>query len=367
MKVTCDREKLREALAVVHGVVPTKNAKPILENVCFVAGDDGLELIGTDQEVSARIRLDDVEVAVPGTIAVPARVAFDFVRDLSGETVTLDATSGTSCRLTSGADTCELVVADAREFPEVPEFDAAGAITLQGGGFTRLVGRTAFAAAREPGRYAMHGVLVLIGADQLSLIATDGRRMSMASHPVDVNGAPPRSAIVPTKGMQLFCRVIQDPLDQVSFVVGENQVGLRTRNAQMFARLIDGEFPRYEAVVPASCSNVLEADVEMLGRKLRLVANVSGNETRAVRLRVRSGELELHGHAAGKGTATANLEVDFKGEQAEIAFNPDYVLDGLKNGDGDRVRLEFNSHNSPGKFVLGENHIYIVMPITIDR
>lgn len=366
MKVTCDREKLREGLAIVNGVVPTKNTKPILENVYFVATDHALELVGSDQEVSVRYRIDDVTVADPGPALVPARVAYDFVRDLSGETVTLDSTSGTKCTLTSGPDRCELVVADPEEYSVIPRFEEQDSISIQGGSFTRLVSRTAFAAAREPGRYAMHGVLVLLADDRLTLIGTDGRRLSKASVAVDMAGAAPRQAIVPTKGMHLFCRVIQDPLDQVRFVFRDNQVGLRSRNAETFARLIDGEFPRYEAVIPAHCSHAFEADPELLGRKLRLVANVSGDEHRSVRLRVRPGELELYGRASGRGAATANLEVDYKGEETEIAFNPEFVLEGLKNGDSDRVRLEFENRTSPGKFVLGEDHIYIVMPITFE-
>jgi len=366
MKVTCDREKLREGLGIVNGVVPTKSAKPILENVYLVATDQALELVGSDQEVSVRYRIDEVEVHDPGPALVPARVAFDFVRDLSGETITLDTSSGTRCVLTSGTDRCELVLADHEEYSLPPRFDDADSISIQGGNFTRLVGRTAFAAAREPGRYAMHGVLVVLADDRLTMIGTDGRRLSKASVPVDTNSGPARQAIVPTKGVQLFCKVIQDPLDQIRFVFRDNMVGMRSRKAETFARLIDGEFPRYEAVIPTECNHVLEADPELLGRKLRLVANVSGDEQRAVRLRVRAGELELYGRSSGRGNATANLEIDYKGEDTEIAFNPDFVLEGLKNGDNDRVRLEFESRTSPGKFILGEDHIYIVMPITFD-
>jgi len=366
MKVTCDREKLREGLAIVNSVVPSKSTKPILENVYLVATDRALELVGSEQEVSVRYRIEDVTVEDPGPALVPARVAFDFVRDLSGETITLDTGSGTRCIVTSGSDQCELVMADPEEYSVIPRFDEQGSTSIQGGNFTRLVGRTAFAAAKEPGRYSMHGLLVLLGDDRMTVIGTDGRRLSKISTAVDTRGAAAQSAIVPTKGMQLFCRVIQDPLDQVRFVIRDNQVGLRTKNAETFARIIDGDFPRYETVIPAHCSHALEADPELLARKLRLVANVSGDDQRAVRLRARSGELELFGRATGRGAATANLEVDYKGEDTEIAFNPDFVLEGLKNGDSDRVRLEFENRSSPGKFVLGEDHIYIVMPITFD-
>jgi DNA polymerase-3 subunit beta len=365
MKVLCDRERLREGLAVANTVIPTKSTKPILSNVCLVATEDGLELVGTDLEVALRYRIEDVKVTEPGTAVLPARVTFEFVRDLSGETVQLDS-SGGNCTISGGADSCELVTSDPEEFPVVSHFDEAGAVSIQGGTFAALVGRTVFAAAREQGRYAMHGVLMTIDDAGLRLVATDGRRLAVASSPIEAPDPLPKPCIVPTKALQLFCRAIHDPLDQIKLSFSSNQIGMKTPQAEIFARLLDGEFPRYSAVIPTETSNRIEADAELLGRKIRLVANVTGDEARAVRLSLDKGHLELFGQSAGRGEATAHLEVEFKGSQAEIAFNPDYVIDGLKNCESGAVTLEFNEKTSPGKFTLGENYVYVVMPITID-
>lgn len=366
MKVLCDREKLREGLAVANNVIPSKTTKAVLANVCLVATDDALELVGTDLDVAVRYRIaDGIKVEEPGMVVVPARVTLDFVRDLSGETVTIEA-GETRCELKSGEDSCELVMADPDEFPVVQRFDEDGSASIQAGTFTTLVNRTAFAAAREQGRYAMHGVLTEVEDGLLRLVATDGRRLAVASAPIDAPRPPGQPVIVPTRGMQLFCRVIRDSLDQVRLSIGDNQIGFKTPDAEVFTRLIDGEFPRYAAVIPPESSNRVEADAELFARKLRLVANVTGEEARAVRLSLRDGHMELFGQSAGRGEAHANMEVDFKGAKAEIAFNPDYVLDGLKNCESGVVRLEFNEKTSPGKFTLGESYVYVVMPITID-
>jgi len=366
MKVICDREKLREGLALANNVIPAKSTKPVVENVCLVATDSALELVGTDMEVSLRYCIDDVKVEDPGTAVIPARVAFDFVRDLSGETITLEI-KGNTCTIKSGADTCELVTVDPDEFPVVARFDGENAITMQGGSFAKLVEQTAFAAAREPGRYAMHGVLAELEGDTLRMIATDGRRLALSETPVDGSGCEAGTqSIVPTRGMQMFCRAISDPLDQVQLQFGETKVGLKTKNAEVFARLIDGEFPRYAAVIPSETTRHMEADRVLLAKKLRLVANVTGDEARAVKLKMTKNQLEVFGQSAGRGEATAHMEVDYKGDDAEIAFNPDYVLDGLKNCTLDTLSLEFTEHTSPGKFQLGEGYVYVVMPITVD-
>ena len=152
MKFLCNREKLREGLAVANGVIPAKSTKPVLENVCLVATDTGLELLGTDLEVSLRYMIDDVEVSDPGTVVIPARVALDFIRDLSSETVSMELGDDENITIQGGEDSCELVTVDPDEYPVISRFDEDGAFSVQGGNLTRLVGQTAFAAAREGGR-----------------------------------------------------------------------------------------------------------------------------------------------------------------------------------------------------------------------
>lgn len=365
MKVLCDREQLREGLAVVTSVIPLKSARPAIENVYLVAQDDALELVGTDLDVAVRYRISDVKVEEPGTALVPARVTADFVRDLAGETVKL-RTKGDNFVVESGDDRCELPTVDPDEFPVIARFPDSGSLPIQAGQFTRLVGRTAFAAAREAGRYAMHGLLTEIEGDEIRMVATDGRRLVLAAAAIEAASETPRRAIVPTKGMQMFCKVIDDPLERVYLHFGESQFGLKTSKAEVFARLIDGDFPRYQAVIPASTQNMFEADAASLHQKLKLVANVTSVDTRAVKLAIAKDRLTIHGRSAAMGEATAHLDIKFEGKPVEIAFNPDYLVDGLKNCELPTVRFEYNERNNPGKFTLGEKYTYIVMPITID-
>ena len=365
MKILCEREKLREALAVTTSVIPTKSTRAAVENVCLVATDQALELVGTDLDVAVRYRIEEVKVEEPGTALIPARVATDFVRDLGADTVTL-MTQGDNFLIESGSDRCELTTVDPDEYPVVARFDEEGCLSVLAATFTRLVGRTSFAAAREAGRYAMHGILTEVEKDELSMVATDGRRLAVSSAGIEQDGIPAKRAIVPTKGMQFFCRVMDDPTELVKVQFGENQFCLKTSKAEVFARLIDGEFPRYQAVIPASTENSLQADTDLFMKKLRLVANVTSPDTRAVRLSVGKEELTIFGRSAATGEATAQMPIEFSGNPGDIAFNPDYLLDGLKNCETETVMLEFNDRTSPGKFTLGENYTYIVMPITID-
>lgn len=365
MKLLCDRERLREGLALVGGVIPNKSTRPAIENMLLVATDDALELVGTDLEVAVRYRIDDVKVGEPGTALVPSRVFTDFVRDLSGETVNLSMTSN-HIEVSSGADRCELPISDPEEFPVVARFTDEGALSIQGGSFTRLVSRTSFAIAKEQGRYAMHGILTLIEDQVLRMVATDGRRLAVASTPIDSPASPPSKAILPAKGAQAFCRLVTDDLEQIELHIDENQMGIRTKRGEIFARLIDGEFPRYAAVIPTDPANRVEADGESLTRKIKLVSNVTTQDARAVKLVIKGQKLELTGRSTTSGQATSEMEVHFGGDEAEIAFNPDFLLEGIRHCETDMVALEFNDRTSPGKFTLGENYVYVVMPITVD-
>jgi len=365
MKVLCRRDKLREGLVITTSVIPVKSTRPAVENVYLVATDDALELVGTDLDVAVRYRIEDVKVQEPGTALIPARVAADFVRDLDCETVTLRS-KGDAFLIENGEDRCQLSTVDPDEYPVVARFGEDEAVSLLAATFTRLVSRTGFAAAREAGRYAMHGILTQVEKDEIKMIATDGRRLAMASAGLEDDRHVALKAIVPTKGMNLFCRVMDDPTELVQVSFGESQMCLKTSKAEVFARLIDGDFPRYQAVIPSATENLLSADTATLSQKLKLVANVTSPDTRAVRLSVDKGELTVFGRSASTGEATAHMSVDFEGKPGDIAFNPDYLIDGLKNCETETVRLEFNEKTSPGKFTLGENYIYIVMPITID-
>ncbi|MSR61790.1 MAG: DNA polymerase III subunit beta [Planctomycetes bacterium] len=368
MKVLCARERLREGLTVVTSVIPLKSTRPAIENVCLVASDDMLELVGTDLDVAVRYRVADVKVEEPGTALIPARVAADFVRDLTGDTVRLRSKgNGEGFVIESGPDDrCELTTVDPDEYPVVARFIEEGSLPVLGAKFTRLVARTSFAAAREAGRYAMHGILTELEGDELRMIATDGRRLVLAKAPVEASAGGIQRAIVPTKGMMLFCKVIDDPTEMVRIHFGENQFGLKTSKAEVYARLIDGEFPRYSAVIPAMTQNTFEADAQALHQKLKLVANVTSADTRAVKLSIGKERITIYGRSAAMGEASASLDVIFDGKPTDIAFNPDYLIDGLKNCELQNVRFEFNEKNNPGKFTLGEDYTYVVMPITID-
>lgn len=362
MKVLCGREALRDALSAIATALPTRTTKPVLEAVLLEAQGQSLTLTATDLEIAIRYELADVQVSTPGKCLVRAREAADFVRDLHDETVNLEATKNV-VRIFGKEDECELSLADVGEFSGLPTVEETTKFQINGEKFGKMLDRTAFSVAKEIGRFAMNGVRAEITKDLLRLVATDGRRLSLVEHPIEKGPKTDVTITIPTKAVQQFPRFLSNIQEDVTISISADRMALRTKVATVVTRLLEGEFPRYQAVVPKEGKNSAECDTKTLIQKLRLVAHLCSLEQPVVRFKFLSNTLTLTTSSPQRGEARAEMPVTFSGSQEEIAFNPDFVLEGLKVCQRDTVRLEFNDRNAPGKFHLNENHQYVVMPV----
>ena len=239
MKVLCDRDRLKEALSVVATALPTRTTKPILEAVLLEASGNTLSLTSTDLEVAIRYTLTGVQVEQKGSCLIPAREATDFVRDLGDETVTLEV-GKSAVRILGKDDACELALADVGEFPGLPEIKGATKISIQADRFGEILERTAFSAAKELGRFAMNGVRAEIEKDQIRLIATDGRRLSLASHALETPVKEKMAVTIPSKAIQQSARVLAGNVEPVTLEVSEDRVALHAKDATIITRVLEG-------------------------------------------------------------------------------------------------------------------------------
>ncbi|HET6204038.1 MAG TPA: DNA polymerase III subunit beta [Planctomycetota bacterium] len=371
MEVLCDLARLRRVLGLVSHAVPAKSARPILQNVRLTAAGDSLTFEGTDLEVAVRSWHSPAEVRKPGTCLVHARTLADFVRDAEGTEIRLLA-DGSALQVRAGSDSGSLSTGDEAEFPTLPSFSEEGRIEIEASSLLAMAARTAFAAAKEAGRYAMNGVLLEGDAERLRLVATDGRRLSLTDHPVRTGPAKRRSAILPLRGVEQFRRVaegMEDRSQTVSLSVSEREVALRAPGCEVFSRVLEGEFPRYASVLPKDPPNAAELDRRVLLNRLKCVSNFAGEDSRSVRLRFSSAGLTLSSKGAA-GEGNSEMEARFRGPGSEVAFNPDYIRDALQAAEGtvegSEVRFEFTDRTSPGKFLFGEDFCYVVMPIAVE-
>ena len=369
MRFSCKRSRLAEIAGLVGQAVAGKSTKKIFECVRVEAkSDEGLELTGTDLEVAVRYQLrEDVEVAEAGVAVVPAQLFTGILREIGDEQVTV-AMARQKLTLETDGGFFELECEDPSQYPEIPEFPATAVGKVAAEDLRALVRKTSFAAGKEAARFVLNGVRIMAEADTVRFVATDGRRLAMLARPMerDASGeGKPFSAIVGVKGLQHFERIAAGVDGSVELALADRFVALRTADAEVTARVIDGNFPDHSQIIPAECPGEVKIPVSVLGARLRQVGQFASVESQAVVLSMRPGELGLSA-AGGDGRADVRVGVEYDGKEERIGFNPAFLLDALKVVEGEQLTFSFSNRNAAAKVTDESGFLYVIMPVLID-
>ncbi len=365
MKIIYPREQFLSGVSIVSSICSGKTTKPILQNMKFVATKEELQILGTDLEVAMRYKMPGDGVQEEGEAVVSASKLLSILKECSGETVEFQ-TDQRVCSIISSDGKFKLVGDDPEEFPNIHVFGDEGYTNVNPSLFNRYVNLTSFAAARDMGRYAFNGILLEIREEGIQLVATDGRRLAVAGNGSDSNPVV-ASAIVPVKGLQQMGKGFTTEENQELWLKidnDKNQIVMKTSCMEVAARKLEGEFPKYSEVVPASSEKKAFLGKEELLAAIRKTSITAGEEARSVRFSFNPGRLTVFSRHEGVGEAEVEIPVKYDDEPIEITYNPDFVLDYLRVLDSDEVRIEFRDNMSAGLFVGGEETLYVVMPIT---
>ncbi len=363
MKFICDRNALQEALAAASSVAMTRTPRPILECVRVAAEKDGLVLTAYDQEVGIQYRVSQVEVSKVGETLVNCARMMSIVRESSDETMSFD--SGEDVLNIRGKDSHFRVLGQSvREFPPVPTIEGDPHLTVKMGDLQTAIDKSLFAAARENTRYAINGVLWQKKGKQLRLISTDGRRLAIASAALESSTDADVQAIVPCKTLSLLQRLHADADEIVEVRVTANQVTLRFGKAAISSVLVEGNFPRWEDVVPRDNDKLLELNRDVLLSAVRRAALLSSVESKGVSIKIEKGVMELTSRSPEQGEANVRFDVPFKGPEIRIGFNPEFLTDALKVCD-EELSMELKDGTRPALIKSGKDFQYVVMPINL--
>lgn len=370
MKLSCSRGALAAAFQTVSGVVPTRTPKPILQNVKLEATSAGAVLIGTDQEVGIRYKLTEAHIETPGEVLLPTNRIVAILREMQGDAVSLETTdSGTLIR--GERAQYKLGAENPAEFPSVAEFDEQNAVSISAAALKQMIHRTVFATDTESTRYALGGVLVEMKGESIVLAATDTRRLAVvrgqcaaAGSVAGENPAP----VVPSKALQLIERTLTEADTSVSLAIRSNDVLVKTANATIYSRLVEGRFPRYQDVIPASSQISIEMVVGPFYSAVRQAQIVTSEESRGVDFEFSSGLMTLSSRAAEIGESKVELPIGYDGAPLVITFDPRYVADFLRVLEPEQpIRLELTDSESAAVFRTDDGYTYIVMPLSRDR
>lgn len=362
MKFRCDRDALADALQVVQRGVSSRPGIPALTGVLLEAADGGtLTLTTTDLEVSAKLSID-VQVQETGTALVPARLLGDTVKSLSDAPVEFE-TDQSQARIRCAAYEGSLRLLPAEDFPELQA--AAGTrVTIDAGALAEAVNQAARGASRDEARPVLTGVLVEISREGVVLAATDSYRLAVRDLVATADGEI--RAIVPERALSEAGRaaaanekaVVEVLVDgsQISFAIGE---------LTLTSRLIEGEFPNYRQLLPEGRESRLTISRQQLLDAVRRVGLLA-RDTTPVRLEFNALGVKLSSSSPDLGQAVETVEARYEGEDMTVAFNPQYLIDGLSVATGESVRLDVRDGLKPGVVRGdGDEFTYLVMPVRL--
>src|ERR1700752_2847865 len=325
MKLTATREDFLAPLQSVIGVVERRQTMPVLANVLLAGRDGRLHITGTDLEVEC-VAANQVSVQQAGDITVPGRKLLDIFRSLPEKNSVALSTEGERVSLRDGRSRFTLSSLPAAEFPLVEEINAQQTLNVPQGEFRRLIDKTHFSMAQQDVRYYLNGLLLETDGKALRAVATDGHRLALCETELSGKARTSQQVIVPRKGVLELQRILGTE-NNIELAVGTNHVRAQIGEIRFTSKLIDGRFPEYARVIPASPPKTVEADRERLRQALQRTAILSNEKYRGIRLTARPDLLTLQAHNPEQEEAEDQVEVSYKGEEVEIGFNVNYLLD----------------------------------------
>lgn len=347
MKVKANQSELLEALGALLTLTEKKTTMPILSNILVKVAGNTAVLTATDLEVGADIELP-VQVLEDGDMAVPARNLHDIVREApQNAPIELESLPNRSLYIKAGHAQFRLSCPDPREFPSLTGREGDKRFTVSGEFLAKMLAKVAFAMSRDETRYHLNGVY-FDGRKEgiLRLVATDGHRLAYmegkVAFPEDYR------AIVPRKGcaeLQKFCE--RADKDTVDVYLGKRYIHAESADRRLMIRLIDGDFPKYEQVIPKDNDREIQVSKVLLASALRRVCILANERSFGIRVSFSTGHIEISTQSSEKGEGKEELECAYRGEFFQMGFNARYFLDVLSVMEGETVVLKMKGNLSP--------------------
>jgi len=374
MKVRIGRDELLTSLQRVQGVVEKRNTMPILSNILLEAKQDGAEIVATDLEIGMR-GLYKATVLQPGGVTVSARKLYEIIKELPSGEIELTAGDNNWTTISAGKSQFKIVGLPSSEYPTLPTIDREGLIPLSDTGLLELIRKTLFAAGDNDARYILNGLLVtLIITDKktaLRLVGTDGHRLAVAEQEVGKagKGSPQEiKAIIPKKAAQEMRRLLEEGGDGEPLIgFTKNLMIFRKSGLLMTSRLMEGNYPNYQQVIPKDGGQKITVNRAELESALRRVSVLSKDKANAVKVSFAPGSMTLFSSNPDYGEATEELAATYDGEALNTGFNARYLLDVFSVMDGETISLQMDTPLSPCLIQESESPGFkcVVMPIKI--
>jgi DNA polymerase III subunit beta len=367
MKFSVTRNSLLNELNLVQGVIEKKSTIPILSNILIEATGERLDIAATDLDMTIRCGCPATVVS-EGTTTISARRLFDIVRLLpDGAGIDFTLLENDWVEVRSGSSEYKVVALPKDNFPSIPEAAPATA-QIPGNLLKSMIQRTMFAITQEESRYSLNGALLSLLPDELRMVATDGHRLAYVSRNMVIPGLDMEvRSLIPRKTLVEVLKLIGDQVLLVEFGRDDNNLFFSIGNKRLVSRILSGQFPNYELVIPRENDKLIKASAKAFGDGIRRAAIMSDEKLKAIRLSFKPGVLELTASCAEAGEAREEVPIDYEGENIDIGFNPQYLIDFVGACNAETISLSLKDSETQGLLKpVGQDEIdyrYVVMPM----
>ncbi len=367
MLITCAQPALVKGVQAVGRAISTRTTMPILGNILLETTKDGVKLAATDLELGIQM-IVSAEVKKSGAITLPARLLTEIVNNLPEATIQIRIENGSTQTEISCEETVfEVLGLPATDFPVIPEPDATVVATLEAGLLRGMIRQTVFAVSTDETRPFLTGVFFGTEDRVMRLVATDGGRLALRTTTLGQQVKQKFAVIVPVKTMQELARALTGVNGDATVALAENHLVFTLPEIRLVSRLIAGQFPNYQQVIPQGYKQKLRLQTERFLRAVRRAAITARDSANVVRLSAKGAELTVTSNTPEVGKTVEKIPVQAEGESMEVAFNARYLMECLNILETDDLTFELTGPLSPGAIrpVDQQDYVYVLAPVRV--
>ena len=362
MKIKVSKEKLLEGIQIVQNIVSSKATLPILSNILLEIKEKELKINTTDLDIGISCGIP-VDIIEEGAITIPAKRFSDIVKELPSGDISIHVKKNNQVDIDGEKCRFKLIGLPREEFPKFPEFKDKEVIKIEQAVLKEMIRLTSFAVSHEETRYILNGILLEIEDNNIKMVATDGKRLAKADNKVLTATKKDISVIVPIKAIQEIFRNLQDD-GTVSFVLGNNQILFDIDGVLIATRIIEGDFPNYNQVIPSPSAIKIKIHTQQFLSAIRRANLLATPDFQAIKLEVFTDKIVVSKITPDVGESREEVPIQYSGKEMVVGFNPQFLIDVLKNIDSEFIDLELLGPDKAAVIRM-ETYLYLALPMRI--
>ena len=366
MLFDCPRKELADAINMANAASSTRTTLPIYTNLKIEANDNGVRIVGSDQELWAERTVSCI-ITTPGTVCLNSKLLSDIVNSLSDGDVRIDFSSGTTAEISQGESMYKLQTMDPFDFAEPPSIPEENTISLPMGTLRKAIDEVSIAVSADPHRQVLTGVLFSTDGEKLVLVATDTHRLCVSK--VSTKGSVASfNVIVPEKALKLIKALPLSDESTIELKFGNSQIGVEANGAKVVAQLLQGQFPNWQRVVPSECTRTWQLEIEELTDKVRRTMIVARDSASRLKFSGDGDQLTISAKSEERGEGKETVPMVATNGDMAIAFNGKYIQDLLGVIDSKGLKIEMTESTRAALFKPADDdqdYFCVIMPMQL--